>query len=169
MSVIKAAHLSVFRVLGYRYALKADGILVGRDILGRFSRENRDNPRDVVRTNAHSYFREWRHMVRPMVGSNIQVAGSISDHTFLTCMSSGDRIWGMIVFVGTASLTHAVLIPVFDDVDSVDTYLSFLDNDCEIVHVTTARFDRKEQSWHINPNRRRLLWTKTGVLYPEGV
>jgi hypothetical protein len=43
VSVIKAAHLTLFEMLGYRYALSLAGYFVGRQILGEFYLQNYDN------------------------------------------------------------------------------------------------------------------------------
>ena len=37
VSVIKAAHLTLFAMHGYNYALSSSGIFVGQQILGEFS------------------------------------------------------------------------------------------------------------------------------------
>jgi hypothetical protein len=42
VTLIKSAYLTLFRMFGYRYALRASGLCIGRDVLGRFYEENRD-------------------------------------------------------------------------------------------------------------------------------
>ena len=56
VSLIKAAHLTLFWLLGYRYATSAAGLFVGRDILGQFYRSNAGRPKKEIRANAWSYF-----------------------------------------------------------------------------------------------------------------
>ena len=167
ISLIKAAHLSLFDVLGYRYALSLSGIFAGKDILGRFFLENHFKSRDEIRKAAFSYFREYQHMVRPFVNPNLGLVGSISDLTFLCCMGSGDQIWGLIVFVRTVDKVHGILLPEFGNADMAATYLDFLKNGNDTIHVTTATYDREHGRWLINPNRQRVTWPKTGILYPQ--
>ena len=168
VSLIKAAHLSVFKMLGYRYALRPAGVHVGREILGRFYLDNFEKSHKEIRNNAYTYFREFRHMVRPVEQSSINLAGSITDRTFFACMGSSDRMWGLIVFEKTAMLTHAVLLPIFDEIESIETYLGFLKNENETIHVTTARYEPAQNAWHVNPNRQQMSWTKSGIGYPDG-
>ncbi len=46
VSLIKAAHLTQFHLLGYRYLFSAAGRWVGRDILGEFFQQNMDAKRE---------------------------------------------------------------------------------------------------------------------------
>jgi hypothetical protein len=49
VSLIKAAHLSMFSLFGYRYALTYAGRFIGEDILGKFYRAN-----DEVKTKTEA-------------------------------------------------------------------------------------------------------------------
>ena len=55
VSVIKAAHLTAFHLLGYTYATAAAGLFVGRDILGKFYESNADRARKDVVANASAF------------------------------------------------------------------------------------------------------------------
>jgi hypothetical protein len=167
VTLIKSAHLTLFHMLGYRYAVSAAGTFVGHDILGQFYLNNLNSTRDVVQANARSYFRNFQHMMRPIVSSEVNFKGTVTDQVLFICVGTSGRRWGKIVFVKTAHLFHAVLIPVFDDVESVPTFLDFLSNDNEYINVETAQFDPKRKCWLANPNRTRICWPKTGILYPE--
>jgi hypothetical protein len=167
VSLVKAAHLTLFHVLGYRYALSAAGILIGRDLLGRFFLENRDKEKEEIRVRALQFFREFQHMVRPVLASGISFDGTVSDNTLFVCMGTSGRIWGFVVFVRTGNRTHAVLLPVFNDPESVPTFLDFMGNSNETIHVSVARFEWNERIWKINPERKALNWTKTGLLFSD--
>ena len=69
VSVLKAAHLTLFNMLGYEYALSPGGHLLGRAVLGEFYLENRDRPRSNALARAVPHFRQFAHMVRPVVGA----------------------------------------------------------------------------------------------------
>jgi hypothetical protein len=167
VSLIKAAHLTMFHLLRYRYAGSAAGLFVGRDLLGRFYLENRDKGRKQVRDNALSYFREFQHMVRPIVSRGVCFQGTITDKRLFVCVGSSGRIWGLIVFINIGDSLHAVLLPVFDEVESIVTFMDFLRNDNESIQVTVAEYDREAGCWREEWKARSMTWPKTGVLYPR--
>jgi hypothetical protein len=166
VSLIKTAHLSLFHLLGYRYAAFTAGRFVGHDILGSFYLNNVKKPRQELLANAESYFREFEHMVRPMGINGMNFQGSISDRLMLVCVGTSGRLWAWIVFVKTAQLVHSVLIPTLTDGEAAATFMDFLRNDNETIMVTTARFDRSNGIWELSPHAKALKWPKSGVLYP---
>ncbi len=52
VSLIKTAHLSLFHLLGYRYAAFPSGRFIGRDIVGNFFLANASKPRRGVLSSA---------------------------------------------------------------------------------------------------------------------
>ena len=125
VSLIKAAHLPLFDLLGYRYALSAAGEFVGRQILGEFFRQNRDNSKSDVLQNAHSFFREFVTMVRPILSSGYDFKGTITGKTFFICWGSSESAWAMIVVIRIGSQLHAVMVPVSSQPKMIATYLGF--------------------------------------------
>jgi hypothetical protein len=163
VSLIKAAHLTVFRMCGYIYALHTAGLLIGNNILGEFYRKNKDQPREVILRNAETFFREWVTMVRPMIWSaRSEFEGTVSDRKLLVCVGTSGRMWGMIVLIKTAHEVHAVLLPAFTDVDSAATYLEFLRNDNENIHIGSAEYDGDNRCWLVGTERAPLRWPKPG-------
>ena len=80
VSLIKAAHLSIFSVLGYRYVLSNAGRFVGQDILGRFYRENSQiRIKRATQELALTFFRPYKHMVRPMLLDSTTMEGTLTD------------------------------------------------------------------------------------------
>ena len=69
VSLLKAAHLTLFEMLGYRYALSAGGVFLGRDVLGEFFLQNCDLSKAEVLKDAASYFREFANMMRPVLNA----------------------------------------------------------------------------------------------------
>jgi len=67
--MLKAAHLTMFQMLGYRYALSAGGYFLGRDVLGEFFIKNRGQTKADILANVQSYFREFANMMRPAESS----------------------------------------------------------------------------------------------------
>lgn len=166
VSLIKAAHLTLFEILGYRYALSAGGHFVGRDILGSFFIQHRDNPKTEVLKAALPYFREFAHMVRPIHSMAIDLKGTIVDHLLHICIGHNNVPWAMIVYVVASGEFHAVMIPIFDQPYAVERFLNFLKSDEDSsIEVLLGRF--VQDHWEVGKDLVRLDWPKTGVLYPE--
>jgi len=165
VSVIKAAHLTLFETLGYRYALSLAGYFVGREILGKFFLQNQDRRKADVVKNAVPYFREFANMVRPVISCPFESKGTVIDKTFLMCMGNSGSAWAFIVLVKTAHLIHGVLLPVFEQVEQSVTYLEFLRNENSAMQVATCWF--KGDRWEISQNTIPLLWPKSGTMHPE--
>lgn len=164
VSLIKAAHLTLFHMLGYRYALSAGGHFVGRRILGEFFRQNHGTSKSEVGENALAFFREFAHMVRPVQASDFDLQGTVTDGMLFICRASGGFPWALIVFIRTSRLLHAVMIPVFDQPDAVATFFDFLRDENDSIDVSWCRFE--QDRWEINRQVRKLVWPKSGVLYP---
>ena len=165
VSLIKSSHLTLFKILGYSYAFSATGYFIGRDILGKFYLQNKDNSKGDLLKNASLFFREFANMVRPLQHSNIGINGTTADNYVLVCRGRNNQIWAMIVFIKTSQSMHAVLMPVFDNPEMVETYLSFLQNENEQLYVSWCQY--KEGHWSIDKNIDRFIWPKKGILYPE--
>jgi len=164
VSLIKAAHLTLFKMLGYKYAFSSGGHFIGRDILGEFYLQNKGKAKKEILENAYSFFKEFGHMARPIDSSEINFQGSISDNQILLCQKYGDIAWGCIVFVKTAQAVNAVLLPYFDQPDSVVRFFDFLKNDKEEIDVALMRFEQG----HFELTRAiKIIWPKSGILYPD--
>ena len=165
VSLIKSAHLTLFEMLGYRYALSVGGRHIGRDILGEFYLKNKDKPRSEVIRNANSFFREFEHMVRPIQTIDIALEGTITDRYVFACLGKDNQPWAILVFVNIFQSLHAVLMPIFDNAEMVNTYLSFLHNKNENLDISLCYFDGEH--WEIDEVVQRIYWPKDGILFPE--
>ena len=165
VSVIKAAHLTLFNMLGYSYALSPAGQFVGHDILGKFFLKNRRKSKAEVLKSARPFFREFVNMVRPLISCGFDSQGTVIDRTFYMCMGSSGSAWAMIVFVKTAHIIHGVMMPVFEKAEQAVTYLDFLNNGNESIQVAICRFENDR--WEISKETKPLNWPKSGTLYPE--
>jgi hypothetical protein len=164
VSLIKAAHLTLFETLGYRYALSGGGHFVGRQILGEFFLRNHPKPkRDVVR-NAYPFFREFVHMVRPVESSGIDFCGTVVDGRLLVCKENHAPPWAFIVFLKISRSSHAVMIPILDQPYSASKFVKFLHDKNDSIEVVLGRFE--QDHWTIEKNSTEIRWPKTGVLYP---
>lgn len=167
VSLIKAAHLTLFETFGYSYALSPAGRLIGRDILGEFYLQNRAvTKKSEVLENAYEFFNEYAHMIRPVQQNYLNLQGSIDDNKFFVCkgFSYGARPWAYIVTIKTSETRHCVMMPIFEELDAISTFLGFLKNSNESVEVNPYKFE--QDHWEVNPNSFTLTWPKTGTLYP---
>jgi len=164
VSLIKSAHLTLFSLLSYDYALSTAGYFVGNDILGKFFQQNIGKTKSDVLANAYPFFREFAAMVRPIQSSGLDVQGTITDNLMLICQEKMGHPWAFIVFVRISQSLHAVLIPTFGHSDSVAKFLGFLSDEKESITANYARFD--QDHWSLDKASITLVWPKTGILYP---
>jgi hypothetical protein len=165
VSLIKATHLTLFEMLGYRYAFSAAGLFIGREILGKFFGENHNKTKSEILANALTYFREFIHMTRPIQSQSLDIRGTITDGIIFLCRSNRDKPWAFIVFIKTSQLLHAVMIPILDDADNAKRFYSFLHGNNETVEGSYYKYIKDH--WVIAKESIRLTWPKTGTLYPE--
>ncbi|MGA3085299.1 MAG: hypothetical protein ABSE95_10935 [Thermodesulfobacteriota bacterium] len=165
VSLIKSAHLTLFDMLGYDYALSSGGNFVGHEILGKFYEYNKNKSKSEVLKNALPFFRNFAHMVRPLTSNRLGFQGTISDNQLLVCRDVNNNIWALIVFIRTDQNLHAVLIPIFEEIETIPKFLSFLESEKDTLEVNFCRF--KITNWEISKKSIKLTWPKTGILYPE--
>jgi hypothetical protein len=90
--------------------------------------------------------------------------GTITDNQLLLCQESGDIAWAVIVFVKTSRFLHAVLLPFFDQPDSVARFFRFLEDKNNTIAVALMEFTEG----HFNlKSTTTIIWPKDGTLYPE--
>jgi hypothetical protein len=161
VSLIKAAHLSLFHLLGYRYALKAAGLSVGHDVLGDFYLANRDKGKEGVRAAARTYFRQYIHMVRPIDRvEGTPPRGTVDDRAVNVCLGSSGRPFGLVVCVRSGPLLHAVLMPAFEHHESAAAYHGFLNNDNEALRLCDCEYDPTSICWRGTDQVVEAQWPK---------
>lgn len=168
VSLIKAAHLTLFETLGYLYTLSAGGYFVGRQVLGAFylQNQNKASKSDIL-TNANIFFKEFINTVRPIESFAFDLKGTLNDNILFTCKNQYGY-WSFIVFIRTSDKFHAVMIPIFDKPESAVTYTDFLKSQQEI-HISGnfCRFDKSKKQWEISKKSHELLWTQSGYNLDE--
>jgi hypothetical protein len=157
-SLIKAAHLTLFRMVGYRYALSTGGKLVGKGILGRFFLENRGQEAKTVRSNGETFFSSFKEMVRPVeVVGDWSFKGTLNDQLVLFCKDKQGVVWGMIVFVdiGTKIPLQVVVMPTEDHRNpamSAVLFNRFLQGELRDFEISRCQFSKAgwlhETIWH---------------------
>lgn len=165
VSLIKAAHLTLFELIGYSYALSAGGYFVGWEILGMFFSQNHNRSKSEILANALPYFREFANMVRPFQSLNFDLKGTISDGLLFICKDSNELPWAFVVLIKTSLSFHAVLIPILDQANKAERFYNFLHNEVETIQVSLCRFN--QDHWEIDKQSNNFIWPKKGVQYPK--
>lgn len=141
VSLLKAAYLTLFSLLGYRYAISFDGLFLGPGMLGWFFQQSRGKSKQAILDDAREFFGLAAHMVRPAVKTPAALAGTITDRTMLLCRSSTGEPWAVVVFVKTSKQMHAVLLPLTESDRARELFVSFLLNDATKFSATFAVFE----------------------------
>jgi hypothetical protein len=161
VSVIKAAYLTLFWKLGYRYVLSTAGLSIGRELLGRFYLENRGRSRQQVQAAAAEYFRPYFNMVRPAEPTGEHAPrGTIEDNRVFIWLGSSGLGLGIGVFVRVNKRLNCVLMPAYAEHERAQVYMDFLRNDKHELWVRDGVFDEQKDQWEANPRRVPVLWPK---------
>lgn len=158
VSLLKAAHLTLFEMLGYSYALSAGGVFLGRTVLGDFFLQNRDRSRADILKNAASHFREFANMARPVLSPATTVQGTVTDRFLFVCRE-GQTPWAFIVFIRTSDLLHAVLVPVLEVPSAAAHFVKFLRGEGGPIQANRCRFEGGK--WLAAKDSETLMWPKT--------
>ena len=150
VSLLKAAHLTLFDLLGYRYALSQGGRFLGRTVLGDFFLQNQSLGRADVLKNAVSHFAEFANMLRPLSDSPVEVRGTASDGLLFVCFLEPQTLWAYIVFIRTCKEVHAVLVPILEEPSAAARFKAFLCGEvgpfpAKRCHIQGDRFSINEQ------------------------
>ena len=164
VSLLKAAFLTKFALLGYRYALSVPGRLIGEQLLGRYFREMRNAPRSVAAAELRRFFGAFANLVRPVVRLDRHFEGTIIDGKVLLCWSPLGFAWGSIVFVRAAGL-HAILLPIEGRREALALFERFLEGSTETLEVREALLfgTRGSQHWEVAPRSVAIPWPRTEV------
>jgi hypothetical protein len=139
VALLKAAHLTLFHLLGYSYALSASGHFLGWDVLGRFADANLRSDKQTALTNAALHFPEFVNLVRPMLVTPDGMLGTVTDGQLLLC-SGAPNAWAFLVLVRTGAHMNAVLVPILEDESGAARFMTFLRTPTSRFEVKRARF-----------------------------
>ena len=153
-SVLKAAHLTLFNLLGYTYALSTGGYFLGRTILGDFFEAHHGKPREAVLDAGEEHFPAFVNMVRPILNGADHLRGTASDGRFY--LVGAGVPWAILVIVRMAETHHAVLVPVFEDPKASAYFLDFLKSPA--TEVATRLAEWKEDHFEVSPRIDKFHW-----------
>lgn len=157
VSLLKSAHLTLFHMLGYRYALSSGGYFLGKEILGDFFLNTKGVKRATALEMAKTHFKKYQSLVRPVVEMHFDFAGTLTDNTFLLC-TIGDRFWAFNVLIRTGIQSHGVLVPILEDAESAARFHRFLESPFPILAVKIARWDRDREIWEGSSHTQMIEW-----------
>ena len=163
-SLLKSAHLTLFHMLRYQYALSLGGYFFGKCILGDFFLKTRKMERRRALEEAKVHFKKYQSLVRPVIEMSFDSAGTLTDKTLLLC-TIGDRFWAFNVLIRTGSQSHGVLVPILEDSESAARFDRFLDSPFPKIPVKIARM-RDERMWEIHPETKLLPWPSADLDEP---
>ena len=123
-AMLKAAHLTLFQMLGYKHVFSPTGIFAG-DILGKFF-DKYKTPRNVTKKIMDDYFGRQSNMVAPLYEEGEQLLrGTATDKRLIVALSATLGPFAIGVVVKAGSKKFCVLLPT-DSGKSIDIYFSFL-------------------------------------------
>ena len=156
-SCLKSAHLTLFHLLGYRYALSYGGCILGREILGGFFLKTRGMERNRALEEANAHFREYQSLVRPVISLAFDSGGTLKDGILFVCETGGNR-WAYQVLIRTGTRMHAVIVPILKDDESAARFFRFLKSPFSAIEVRVVKFDTERNVWEMNPSTNWVNW-----------
>jgi hypothetical protein len=162
VSLLKAAHLTLFEILGYRYGLSAGAHFMGSTILGSFFSQNQGRNKRQVIENATEHFAEFKNLVRPVASPSTAFEGTAIDGRLFVCETSAAVPWALMIFVRTSQTLHSVLVPIFDHVDGAARFLAFLKSESNHFEGRFCVFANKVFS--AGPKTTLFDWPKADLL-----
>lgn len=166
VALIKSAFLTLFRELGYAYALSPGGMRLGRDMLGNFFLEygNENNP--DVKKGATEFVSAYVNMMRVIDrfdGSGENPVGTVEDGLLNACVSPDRTIFALKVFLRTADKNYSVLAPCYESDQGKTAFDEFLVNDCQ--ELTTQKCQIKDKAITIEERVTPLFWPKNSIAF----
>lgn len=138
-SVLKAAHLTMFRMLGYSHVYSPAGIHLA-EILRSFFLRNSGRSRRELGDELESHFGPWACMISPVVMHDETLCrGTILDNRVFGCWASSGGFFALAVLVPAANDMFCVFLPT-DDGTQIDTYYSFLKEPPPSIAVKLLQF-----------------------------
>ena len=164
-SCLKSAHLTLFHLLGYRYALSYGGYFLGKVILGDFFLKTREMERLRALEEANSHFKKYQSLVRPVIEMSFDSGGTLTDNTLLLCISD-NRFWAFNVLIRTGTQSHGVLVPILEDAESAARFHRFLESPFTRLAVKIARWDRDREIWEGSSHSQMIEWPQASLDAP---
>ncbi|MCY3901680.1 MAG: hypothetical protein OXF76_00850 [Caldilineaceae bacterium] len=161
-SCLKSAHLTLFHLLGYRYAISSGGYMLGMEILGEFFLKTREMGRHRALEEAKAHFGEYQSLVRPVVSLSFDSKGTLKDGILFVCETDGNR-WAFQVLIRTGAHMHAVMVPLLEDDESAARFSRFLESPFPAIGVRVCKFDTVRDEWAMSPDIKLVNWPQADL------
>ncbi|VFQ46153.1 hypothetical protein [Desulfoluna butyratoxydans] len=160
VSLIKSAYLTLFNMLGYKYALSS-GSHIGSIVLGKFYTDNiKDKSKKSVLSKSIPFFENYTQLVRPLESCSYDFKGTAIDNTVLICETNG-CFWGCIVIIKIGTKIHHVVMPLFDSIYGESLFYSFLSKEIYQFRIRFAQY--KENQWFLFKQTYDIPWPQQNV------
>lgn len=137
-SVLKAAHLTMFHMLGYKHVFSPAGTYVA-STLEQFYTVHKGTKGKKRRQAFAAHFRQYRRMISRMVLIDRAVlSGTILDNQILACIGATEGVFAFGVVIPVGNDAFCVFLP--PEGDTIDRYFSFLNEPPESILVKYLRF-----------------------------
>jgi hypothetical protein len=137
-SLLKAAHLTLFKMFGYRHVFSLCGSFVA-DILREFFESSNDKSRNEIEHALGGFFRQFESMIVPLVADDGFLGGTAVDGRILACVGSTKGFFAIGITVKAGSDKFCVFLPN-DDGSTIDTYFSFVRERPQSIAVKIMEF-----------------------------
>ncbi len=155
VSLLKAAHLTLFHLLGYRHVWSSSGQFLGRTVLGDFFLKARGMKRNEALNLAETHFTQFANMVRPVLTNPSPFTGTLTDN-WLYVLMNGNHPWALLIFIRTESHVNAVLVPTLDSEENYFYFVDFLKKPGSTIDVRSALW--KGDKWEISSKSETHVW-----------
>ncbi len=157
VSLLKAAHLSLFHRLGYEYVFTAAGEYLGKGILGKFFHQAIQLGKAARVEAARKFFTPLCNMVRPMLNGTTGFNGFLDDGCGYVCLTGDEKPFALGVVVRTSEQLHSVLLPA--DPKVIHVYFGFLSEPPPELAIRMVRWIPEQNSWSGSKEIQRVPFT----------
>jgi hypothetical protein len=138
-SVLKAAHLSMFHLLGYRHVFSAGGLHLA-DTLKDFFLASRGRAKKDVVKDLETAFMPLSRLISPMLIKDASILnGTVFDNRVIGCIGGSQGLFAIGVIVPAAGDRFCVFLPSGCG-HTIDTYLGFLNDPPPFFHAKVFEY-----------------------------
>lgn len=144
-AAIKAAHLTLFRILGYSYIFSSGGFFLAHLLQEIYSACKEPSTPFLL----SDWMANVENIVRPMRGDD-RVRCTLTDGAMYVCRRTTNGYFAIVVTVAFGKDSFAVFTPSGDG--TIDTYFDFLRTPPSAVHVRECYFRKEpanEKHWEV--------------------
>ncbi len=138
-STLKAAHLTMFSMLGYRHVYSPAGQYLA-EILKKFYLANVGVPQASIKEARDAYFLPLSSMVLPLImEGESSLQGTVSDRHILACHGARGGVFAIGVIIKVGEHAFCSFLPS-DDGSMIDVYFGFLREPPESISARIVQF-----------------------------